>query len=207
MKKYSEFLKSIIITMGSQALLYFLIKLFLHDYNVMNTFVDIPFIKGFIYVYDSWYPVILLSAFIIYYYDKKTYITLIFTMILGAFLSHITFLIYPTMVIRPEITVNNLTDFIVDISYKTDTPAVNCLPSVHCLYCFIISYYMIKCNNLKTKYKVLIITYLFTIVLSTLFVKQHIIEDAILSLIYTIIAIIIIYFSKDKIKKLLGFKI
>ncbi len=187
--------------MGLQALSYFVIKSFLTDYNVIHSILDVPLIKGFVYFYDSWYPFILLITFIIYKYDKKIFKYLIVSMLLGALMSHITFLIYPSMVERPIISVKNITDFILYITYKTDTPAVNCLPSMHCVYCFITSYFIYKCSNLKTKYKALIITYSMLIVLSTLFIKQHVIEDVILAFIYVVIVIIIVNLSKEKINK------
>jgi membrane-associated phospholipid phosphatase len=205
MKKYKVFLKSICIVMITQALVYFFIKIFLNDYNVIESFMNTPFLKGFVYFYDSWYPIIAISAFVIYYNDFDNYKSLLYTMLLGALLSHITFLIYPTMIVRPVIEVNNITDFILDFTYKTDTPAVNCLPSVHCLFCFIMSYYLIKTKNLKTIYKIIMCLYLLLIVLSTLFIKQHIIEDVILSFIYAAISIIIVYILKSRLDKLLKF--
>lgn len=205
MKKYKEFLKSIIIVMGTQAAIYFLTKLFISNYHELTSIINVPLLKGFVYFYGSWYPIIVLTAFIIYKHDKEMYYRLIFTMILGALLSHLTFIIYPTTItIRPNIEVHNLTDFLLDFTYKTDTP-VNCLPSLHCLYCFITSYYTIRSKNLNWKYKIFMLTYHSLIIASTLFIYQHVLEDIILALIYTIISIIVIYFIKDKLKKVLGF--
>jgi len=205
MKKYSSFFKSIAIVLILQAAIYFIIKIFQSNYNVITSILDFPFIKGFVYFYDSWYPFIVFNAFLIYYFDKDNYKSLIFTMIFGAFLAHITFLIYPTMIDRPSIIVNNITDFILNFTYETDTPAVNCLPSVHCLFCFIMMYYTFISKKIKNSIKIPVISYLILIVLSTLFIRQHIIEDAILSLIYTIIVIINVYIFRDKLVKYLKF--
>ncbi len=206
MKKYKDFIISIVIVMGTQGLIYFLIKQFLGDHNVMSTFVEVPLIKYFVYFYDSWYPFILLSAFIIYKHDKATYFTLIITMMISALLAHITFLVYPTEIVRPDINVTTLTDWALDLTYKSDTPAVNCLPSVHCLYCFVVGYFTIICKKLKTKYKVILTIYSLLIVLSTVFIKQHIIEDIILSIIYTVIMIPAAYLIKNQIKNFRIFK-
>ncbi len=188
-----------------QAISYFCIKSFLGNHHVIVSFLNVPMIKWFVYFYDIWYPVIAINAFIIYCFDFENYKKLLFTMIIGALMSHLTFLIYPTIIIRPEIDVKSFTDFILDFTYKTDTPAVNCLPSVHCLFCFIGSYYILKTKNLKSIYKSIVIIIMSLIVLSTLFINQHIIEDVILSLIYSIIKIIIVYKFKDTINKLLKF--
>lgn len=205
MKKYKEYLILIIFTMGTQAAVYFLIKNFIHDYHIINSFINFPLVKPFVYFYDIWYPFIILCAFIVFYFDKENYKKLIYTMVLATIMSEITFLVYPTMVIRPEISINSLTDFVLYITYKLDSPAVNCLPSVHCLYCFITSFYIITSKNLKTIYKVLICTFSLSIVLSTIFIHQHIIEDAFLSLAYTSLTIFLVYLFKDKIKKVLKF--
>lgn len=205
MKKYKSFIKSIAIMLGYQGLVYFVIKEFQSGFHILNSFLNVPLLKGFVYFYDIWYPFIILCAFIVFYNDKENYKKLIYTMVLATIMSEITFLVYPTMVIRPEISINSLTDFVLYITYKLDSPAVNCLPSVHCLYCFITSFYIITSKNLKTIYKVLICTFSLSIVLSTIFIHQHIIEDAFLSLAYTSLTIFLVYLFKDKIKKVLKF--
>ena len=206
MKKYKSFIIIILFTMGLQAIIYFLTKYFISDYNIISSVINVPLVKYFIYFYDSWYPFIIINAFIIYKYDNKNntdkFNYLIVTMLISALLSHLTFIIYPSMVIRPTIEVKGITDWILYITYKSDTPAVNCLPSMHCVYCFVTSFYILECKNMNIKKRFLIVGYLVLIVLSTLFIKQHIIEDIILSLIYTTIAIVIVYFNKERINKL-----
>lgn len=204
MKKYRDFLILIILTMGSQATIYFLIKCFISDYNVITSIINFPFIKQFVYFYDSWYPFIILVAFIIFKHDSKQFNLLIATMLITALLGQITFIIYPSMIIRPEIEVNNITDWILDFTYKADTPAINCLPSMHCIYCFITSYYIATTKNINIKSKILILTYSLLIVFSTLFIKQHVVEDVILALIYTVIGILIVAKYEEKINKLIN---
>ena len=118
-------------------------------------------------------------------------------MLLTALMAQITFIIYPSMVVRPDIEVHSLTDWLINFTYKGDNPPVNCLPSMHCVYCFITSYYILKCKNLKNKW--LVVGYSMLIVLSTMFVKQHVVEDVLLALIYTVFAILIVHVNKDRI--------
>ena len=54
--------------------------------------------------------------------------------------------------------------------------------------------------------KYLFIVYLMLIVLSTLFIHQHILEDVLLALLYSIIAISIVYLNKEKIVNLIKIK-
>lgn len=191
MKKYRDFIILIILTMGLQALLYFLIKCFINDYHLINSIINVPLIKPFIYFYDSWYPFIIICAFIVYKDNKNLFYKLILSMLLCGLLAHLTFIIYPTMVERPTIIVHNITDWLLNFTYQTDSPPVNCLPSVHCIYCFLIIFYIIK-SNIKPIKKYIIVIYSFLIVLSTIFVHQHIIEDVLFALLYIIISIIIV---------------
>ena len=201
MKKYKKYILVIILVMGIQGLSYFLIKSFINDYHIINSFIDIPLIKSFVYFYDLWYPFIILNTFIIYKYDKKLFNMLIATMVISTIMAHITFIIYPSMVLRPDINVTGLTSWILDFTYKTDTPAINCLPSMHCIYCFVTSYYIIKCKNMNIKKRIPIVIFSALIVLSTLFVKQHILEDVILAFIYVTIAVIVVHLLRNKITK------
>ena len=185
MKKYKDYIILLIITMGLQAVVYYLVKAFEVNFYVMETMVELPFIKQFVYFYDIWYPFIILNTFLIYKFNRKDFKYLITVMLLAGLLSHITFIIYPTMVLRPEINIKGLSDLVLYITYKLDTPAVNCLPSMHCVYCFATSFFILRSKEIKPKYRTLIVTISMLIVLSTMFIRQHIIEDALLALVYT----------------------
>ena len=204
MKKYSNFIILIIFTLGTQALMYYSIKNVVSDYHIINSMVEVPLIKEFVYFYDIWYPFIILNAFLIFKNNTKAFYFLIATMLLTAFLAQVTFIVFPSMIIRPDIEVNSITSYLLDLTYKSDTPAVNCLPSMHCIYCFIVSYYLLVHTKINNKYKILLTAISFLIVLSTVFIKQHIIEDVLLSITYTTISTIIVYFSEEVIVKLLN---
>lgn len=202
MKKYREFLKSILIVLIIQSAMYYLIKLLINDYNTISSIISFPLVNYFVYFYDSWYPFVFIISFVIYINNKELYYKLIFSLIISSLMAHITFIIYPTILVRPNIEINSLTNYILNFTYKTDNPPVNCLPSVHCIFCFVLMYYTYL-SNFKYKYPTII--YFFLIVLSTLFIHQHIIEDVILSLIDSIISIILVKLFYDKLKKILNF--
>ena len=202
MKKYRNFIIIVAFVLSMQSLTYFLTKNLISNYNVITSIIDVPLIKSFVYFYNIWYPFVIICSFLIYKDDKDLFSLFMFNLIISTIMAHITFFIYPSIVIRPDIKVTDLTSWIVDFTYKADTPAVNCLPSIHCLYCFATNYYSIKCNSISKRNKIFITIFSSLIVLSTLFIKQHIIEDVILALIYTIISITIIYINKNRIIKL-----
>ena len=205
MAKYKEYLKSIAIILGTNAASYFLIKLFIKHYNVLDSFIKVPIVKGFVFFYDSWYPFIILMALVIYLHDRDKYHKLLFAMLITMILSYITFVSYPTMVERPVIEVKTFLDWVLDITYKTDTPAVNCLPSLHCIFSFLIAYYAFISKKLKKWAKCTILIYTILIALSTVFISQHVVEDIILAIIYTIIAILLVHRYHEKMEKLLHF--
>lgn len=205
-KKYKEFIKSTLIVLVLEAFLYFLIKNFINSYNTVSSLgFEFPLIKEFVYIYHSWYPFIFLASFIIYIKNNELYKKFILTMIIGILLSDLTFLIYPTIIVRPEIEIKGFTDLILYLTYYFDTPAVNCVPSVHCLFCFISIYYVTLNKKIKTQIKVPIITYLILIILSTLFIKQHLLIDVGVASIYTIISILLTNILYKKSKRALNF--
>ncbi len=197
-KKYKDFIITLTLLLLTNAFLYFIIKFIPTMPHLMTTKLNFPLIKEFVYIYNSWYPFIIISSFIIYKNDKKNWKKLISTLFIGIILVDITYIIFPTIIERPLININSFTDLVLDITYKLDTPALNCMPSAHCLFCFILSFYTIKTKNLLTKHKLLIISYFMLITISTLLIKQHILIDVITAFIYTIISLLITQFTYTK---------
>ena len=169
----------IVFLLGLQALLYFVTKNFNSSFHLIGSSYDdlIPFIKYFIYVYHSWYPCLVLVWILLFYFDRDKCINFIVTGILSMIIGNIIFLAYPTTVLRPDIVVNDFTSLVVSITYNADSP-VNCMPSMHCIFCFI-SIFCLFNSKIKNRYKIPICLYFVLIVLSTLFVKQHVIIDVI----------------------------
>jgi len=200
-----KFLKPILIILIIQACSYFTLKSIITTYNIIpvSNF-ELPLCKHFIYIYNSWYPFIFLTSFIIYKEQYSNYKKLIISLLISSVISHITFIVYPTMIIRPNIDITTITDALLKLTYTLDTPAVNCLPSVHCLFCFISIYYISK-SSITTKHKFFINFYSILIILSTLFTKQHLLIDLILAFIYAIIGIIITKIFYQKLKRVLKF--
>lgn len=208
MKKYKFYL----ITTGSifliNAFIYFFIKLFITNFNLISSPLDnyIPFLPTFIYFYMIWYPFEIFTLFYLYKKDKKNYLKTLITIVLSFLIAYSIFIIYPTMVNRPIVdSFNSLTTLIVYITFKSDTP-VNCFPSGHCILCFIMIFSIINTKNISKRIKAILITINILIVLSTLFVKQHVIYDVIASLVIS--SICFYYLSNlkifDKIKKKLA---
>ena len=198
MKKFNY--KIVLITIGLilfESVFYLLSKLTFIEPFVLSSVIDnkLPLIEEFIYLYVFWYLMLFIIPYLIYYKNKDLFYQYV-TVFMGCVLvSSIIFFIFPTTIVRGNFEVNNITTFILNFIYLTDTPALNCLPSMHCAICFVFMYYSFKID-LKWYNKVLINILSILIILSTLFIKQHVIWDAIAALVMVLIVIILVRKSK-----------
>ncbi|MBR5227472.1 MAG: phosphatase PAP2 family protein [Clostridia bacterium] len=169
------------------------------DVHVLHSVVDdkIPFTPIFIYPYVSWYLLLFLVPLLIYKFSKEDFYKYTLSLIATILISFIIFVLYPTTVIRPEIEVTGLTTWLLNKIYLLDTPALCCLPSMHCALCFLFIIYITKLKNMNIVLKVCVTVISTLIILSTLFIKQHVIYDVLLSLIITLSVFLI--FEKTKI--------
>lgn len=176
-----------------QSILYLIAKLSPFNITLIGSNLDnkIPFIDEFIYFYISWYLMIFIVPYIIYKNDKnifKKYAITVFTC--NTFIFFIYFL-YPTTINRPNIIVKDITSFITYVIYKLDDPILNCFPSMHCLISFIYIYVFLFEDKLS-KYKMPIIIWSLLIILSTLFVKQHVLLDVFGAFIISLVIYLIV---------------
>lgn len=153
----------------------------------------IPFLPFWVIFYVLWYPLLIFVPCYIYKYDRGKFYTYIIIKFVIDVVSFFIFIFYPTIFNRPELVVNGPFTWVLNIIYMNDTPAMNCLPSMHCTTCFTSIYTIVKSNKIPKKCKVLFSIIFVLIVLSTLFVKQHAIIDVITALILTIIVSFLIY--------------
>ena len=193
----------IILVTSIENILYFLVKLLQKTPYLIGNTIDkkIPFIEYFVYFYVIWYLMLIIVPYIFYKNDKKDLIKYISLYSLCSITANIIFIIYPTIIERASIMPNTITKQIVNLIYYFDTPALNCFPSMHCIVSFIFILIAIESKTM-TKNKKIIITSLSTLViLSTLFIKQHVLYDVIGALIIVLIYSLIYLKIKDKIEK------
>lgn len=173
-----------------QVIVFFITKWLALDVNVIiNSKIDnaIPFLPYFIYFYVSWYLLLFIVPFIAFFKDKEVLKEYAILSVVTCILVGITYLVYPTSIIRANFSVNNISSFLVDLMYKIDTPVRNCFPSAHCIYSFLFIYCVAKMKNIDNKYKSILIIISSLIVPTTLFIKQHVFIDVVGAVIYTIV--------------------
>ncbi|KLT16048.1 phosphoesterase [Neobacillus vireti] len=138
----------------------------------------IPFLSVFIIPYILWYAY--LSCYLVYFCfkDTKIYLKTLILIVIAELICYVIYFFFQTTVPRPTVEGDNLVIHLVQWIYANDRP-VNCFPSIHVLTTFTI---MLASLHIKNKHILnnLTIHILGTlIIISTLFVKQHVILDMI----------------------------
>ena len=206
MKKNKKFFTTIVVLMLSQAIMYWFVKLFQYNYHEINFWLDnkILFCGSFVYIYNLFYPFIFLSLYFIFKKDEKVYDRTIISGMIGYLICDLFYIIYPTVMIRADISnMTGITGLLLKITYFLDTPALNCLPSIHCLFSFMIMGAFIMSKDFKLIWRILGTIFAVLIVLSTFFIKQHYVLDAFAALIvYVVCYSLVSIFKIDE--KLIG---
>jgi hypothetical protein len=148
----------------------------------ISTSVDqsIPFLPIFIIPYIIWYGYIFLYLIYFWFKNTKVYLKTLLIIAIGEIICFMIYFFFQTTVLRPEVTEDYFLNQLVKWIYHHDEP-FNCFPSIHVLTTFAI---MLGSLHIKEKH---VVTTIFThlvgtlIIVSTLFVKQHVIFDMISS--------------------------
>ena len=124
-----------------------------------------------------WYLFLILIPLLILKYNKKVFDKYIVVSIVYAILEGIIFILFPTTMNRQPLVVTDISTWVVDIIYKVDTPVCNLFPSAHCAFSILFIISILDVKEVKKEYKILIIISSLLIILSTLFIKQHVVVD------------------------------
>lgn len=169
------------------------------DYHLIHTAIDdkIPFIEYFIVPYTLWFLFIAVTVgYFFFFGEKSEFYRLIILLFSGMTIFLIVSTIYPNgLQLRPEtFTRDNIFVDMVRQLYAVDT-STNVLPSIH-VYNSLGAYIAIShCSKLRQYKWVQILTLLLTIsiVLSTMFLKQHSVIDVIAAFFMVGIMYVIVY--------------
>lgn len=145
--------------------------------HTMEIWLDrvIPFNEYFIVPYIIWGPATFLSFAFFFFKNRDAYYKMIICSVIGHVICYIFYMTYQTYVPRPFITDDSIFLKLVTYIYSNDQP-VNAFPSIHVLttYMMMRAYHMEKLSK-----KVAWIPQFIgiSIILSTVFVKQHVVID------------------------------
>lgn len=202
--KNKKFIITITCFLVAQAFMYWFLKYFETNFHYINFYLDnkISVLEPFVYIYNSFYPFTILVFYFIYKNDEDRYVNTIIAGTIGFLICDLIFLLYPTAMIHNYIPSHTLTGFILKLTYYFDEPALNCFPSIHCLFAFQTILSALLTKGINWKWKLLIFFYGLLIVVSTLFIKQHYIYDIFGALAVCLFSNFIVYiFRKFKFKK------
>lgn len=136
----------------------------------------IPFIKIFIIPYVIWCPFIILTLIYLCFKDKKAYYITLISIIISVIICFMIYFLFQTTVTRPEICGKDFLSQTIKIIYSTDKP-FNCFPSIHALTSFLMIKGILKSRKRNPVSISIIGIIAISIIMSTLFVKQHVVLD------------------------------
>lgn len=139
---------------------------------------QIPFIEGFVVPYLLWYVFLAAGFLYLAYRDRSNYFQTLVEFIIGLLLCYSVYAIYQTTVPRPEIIGSNWLLQTVQWVYRSDQP-FNCFPSTHVLTAYLMMRAYLRSVPIALRYKMITAGMSILIIVSTLFVKQHVLMDVV----------------------------
>lgn len=169
--------------------------------HIINVPLDykIPFCEYFIIPYILWFFYIVASCIYMYFKaDNSEFARLAVSLIAGMSISMFICMIYPNgITLRPDYIPDNFFGRIVSGLYATDT-STNVFPSIHCYNSMAVHIALCKCKAMKNaKHHRLVLSLslvlCISIILSTMFLKQHSVVDVIGAFILMAVMYIVVY--------------
>jgi len=157
----------------------------------------IPYVSWFVIPYVLWFPFVGVIITIMGFRDKKEFFRLLTSLYIGMTICNIIYLIIPNgqplrvALASSEVDVFNRMVYSV---YNGDTPT-NCSPSIHVLFSVATNIAIFKSkvfkNNLFAKISFTVIS--ISIILSTMFIKQHSVIDVVMALALSSVIYVFVY--------------
>ncbi|MCR5419735.1 MAG: phosphatase PAP2 family protein [Lachnospiraceae bacterium] len=173
------------------------------DRHVIHMTLDdyIPFCEYFIIPYLIWFVYMIASVIYSYFTDKINYVRSFFYMATGMTIFIIVSFIFPNChELRPEVMPrNNIFSIAVSMLHETDTPS-NLFPSIHVYNSIAAHISMINNKKVKKNRRIcnLSLIICISIILSTIFLKQHSLFDVITALILAAIIYPFCFFEQPE---------
>ncbi|MFD0714669.1 phosphatase PAP2 family protein [Paenibacillus sp. GCM10027626] len=135
-----------------------------------------PFWPLFIVPYLLWYPYVIGMLVLFCFRKRRVYYRTLLAICLGLVMSYLVYFFFQTTVPRPELSDRGLLHSLVAFVYATDAP-FNCFPSIHVLTSYLVMKGMTDWRSPAGINHIAVQFMSWSIIASTLFVKQHVILD------------------------------
>ncbi|AZS13602.1 phosphatase PAP2 family protein [Paenibacillus lutimineralis] len=162
--------------------------------HVLSSPIDdrLPLIPAMAIPYIGWYPYIIIGIMYLCLKDRSAYYRTLIVMNIGLIVCYLIYFFYQTTVIRPEVFPDRWDrKLLLDFVYGVDNP-YNCFPSIHALHSYVIMRGALAAKTMRKSIKAAFVIGAMTIIVSTLLVKQHVIYDALGSMLLGEIAFILV---------------
>jgi hypothetical protein len=147
-------------------------------YSVMtNIDQAIPFVRYLILPYSIWIFYIYVCLLYFFIKDPKAYYRSLLAYTVCALVCYCVYSFFQTTVPRPVLSGNDIFTRLMIYVYNRDLP-YNCFPSIHCFSCYMVMKVLYTSEFRNRLNQSLIYGMSTLIILSTFFVKQHAIMDA-----------------------------
>ncbi len=136
----------------------------------------IPFVKWFALPYSVWIFYIYVCLVYFFMKDINVYYRNLMTYAICALLCYLIYSVFQTTVARPPVIGDDPFSWLMRYIYNRDQP-YNCFPSIHCFSSYMVMR-AIWTSSFRNKWNMTLITGMSSlIIMSTLFVKQHVVMD------------------------------
>ena len=201
LKEYRHLLA--VLTIALQGLIYLQITpLATQDSVQVNTSLDdlIPYLSWFVIFYVAWMPLLYIAFIYLGMTNRSLYWRTIIAYNAAVTVSNLIFILFPTSMPRPEISGSDIFNMLVLFIYNHDQP-VNCFPSIHCLTTYLLFISMIRHQLFSVGMRVLFSVFFWSIIASTVFIKQHALVDVIGGILLAEMAYRVVEYVLDKQRK------
>lgn len=165
-----------------QSSIYFGTKLVnhnLHHYDLTTSLDEkIPLLPVFSIIYLGCYIFWALNYLLVGRTGKKHFYQFVSCIFISYTLCGLIFIIFPTMIERPDIKVTSLSTALLNYVYVSDTP-VNLFPSMHCLISWLCFIGIRNKKEIPRLYQIISLIIAILVCISTVTLKQHFVVDII----------------------------
>ncbi|UJF33969.1 phosphatase PAP2 family protein [Paenibacillus hexagrammi] len=137
---------------------------------------QLPFLPVFVIPYLSWYVFLAVSFVYLICKHQEVYYRTLIQFLAGLLLCYGIYAVYQTYVPRPEVTGTGTIQKLMGWVYDNDEP-FNCFPSTHVLTSYLIMKAYWGSVRIPKLYRVAVTGMSLLIIISTQFVKQHVLLD------------------------------
>ena len=150
-----------------------------HHY-ILETWPDarIPFLTVFAIPYVLAFPQWMIGYVMIARESKTLCGRMLSGDVIAKLICGLCFLIFPTMIVRPEVTGHGFCDWLTALIYRLDA-ADNLFPSIHCLESWVVFRGALKIRKAPRWYAPVMFAFSLLVFASTVCLKQHVFVDII----------------------------